>query len=185
MDKPIKKLTHQQILSSKPSVKDVRAMDRMPVVLVLDNLRSLYNIGSIFRTADAVLVEKIYLCGITGHPPNKEIEKVALGAVEVVPFEYCAKTVDCLGKLKKAGYKIVALELTDRSIRYNKAKYSFPCALVLGNEVDGVGDGVMKMVDLAVDIPMKGRANSLNVATAMAVVSYEIFDQWQNAKSNL
>ena len=179
MDKSIKKLTHQEILQSKPSVDTVRQKKRMPLVLVLDGLRSLYNVGSIFRSADAILVEKIFLCGITGCPPNKEIEKVALGAVEVVPFEYFEKTIDCLDSLKKQGYQIIALELTEKSERYNQARYEFPCALILGNEVDGVADEVMTRVDRAVDIPMLGRANSLNVATAMAVVGYEVFAQWE------
>ena len=178
MDKRIKKLTHQQILVSKPSVDKVKTLKRTPLILVLDNLRSLYNVGAIFRTADAILVEKIYLCGITGHPPNKEIEKVALGAVEVVPFEYVENTEDCLKKLKKSGYELIALELTDKSSRYNQTKYKFPCALIVGNEVDGISDGAMKLIDQAVDIPMLGRANSLNVATALAVVSYEIFENY-------
>lgn len=178
MDKPIKKLTHQQILKSKPSVGKVKKLKRTPLVLVLDNLRSLYNIGSIFRSADAILVEKIYLCGITGCPPNKEIEKVALGAVEVVPFQHFTRVEDCLKKLKKLGYTIYALELTNNSVNYKQEKYHFPCALVLGNEVDGISEEAMTVVDRAVDIPMKGRANSLNVATAMAVVGYEIFDQY-------
>ena len=178
MDKPIKKLTHQQILKAKPTVDKVRKLKRTPLVLVLDSLRSLYNIGSIFRSADATLVEKIYLCGITGCPPNKDIEKVALGAVEVVPFEYYKSVTDCLKKLKKLGYTIYALELTNNSVNYKQEKYRFPCALVLGNEVDGIDEKAMTLVDRAVDIPMKGRANSLNVATAMAVVSYEIFDQY-------
>lgn len=141
---------------------------------MLDNIRSLYNVGSLFRTADALLVEKIILCGITGTPPDKQIEKVALGAVETVPFEYAKDIGETVRKLKAAGKQIVALELTKESINYRKADYAEEIALVVGNEVDGVTDEVLEMADLAVDIPMKGRANSLNVATATAVVAYEI-----------
>lgn len=141
---------------------------------MLDNIRSLYNTGSLFRTADALLVEKIVLCGITGTPPNKQIEKVALGAVETVPFEYEKDVATAVGKLKDQGKQIIALELTKESIDYREAEYTQNIALVVGNEVDGVNDRVLDMCDLVVDIPMKGRANSLNVATATAVVAYEI-----------
>lgn len=155
----------------------VREYKRLPLVVVADNLRSLYNIGSIFRTSDAILVEKIFLCGISGKPPNKEIEKVALGAVETVPFEYCAEVGDCVRRLKSEGYQIVALELTKQSVNYLEAKYERPLALILGNEIDGVSDEVLAMADLAVDIAMRGRANSLNVATAFAVVGYDVYDK--------
>lgn len=152
----------------------------MPLVVVADNLRSLYNIGSIFRTSDAILVEKIFLCGISGKPPNKEIEKVALGAVETVPFEYCTEVGDCVRRLRLEGYQIVVLELTKQSVNYRLARYEKPLALILGNEIDGVSDEVLAMADLAVDIPMRGRANSLNVATAFAVVGYDVYDKFQS-----
>jgi len=152
----------------------------LPLVVVIDNLRSLYNIGSIFRTSDAILVEKIFLCGISGQPPNKEIEKVALGAVDTVAFEYCAEVGDCVKKLKSAGYQIVVLELTKQSVNYRQAKFMKPLALVLGNEIDGVSDEVLAMADLAVEIPMRGRANSLNVATAFAVVAYDVYDKFKS-----
>lgn len=158
------------------------AMPRLPVVLVLDGLRSLYNIGSIFRTADALLIEKIYLCGICGTPPNKQIEKVALGAVDTVPFEYMVSVGDCLEKLKKEGRGIVAVELTGESENYRNTEYHFPMALLLGNEVEGVSETGMAFADSAVDIPMQGRANSLNVATAVAVVGYEILAQFRLKK---
>ncbi len=183
MDIPIIKLTHQEILLSKPSVEETKNFQRIPVVLVLDNLRSLYNIGSIFRTADALLIEKIYLCGICGHPPNKQIEKVALGAEETVPFEYWPDVNACLQKLKADGRTIVALELTHQSAHYKKADYPFPLALVVGNEVEGIGEEAIKFCDRAIDIPMKGRANSLNVATAVAVAGYEIYDRYVKVKS--
>lgn len=173
----IHKLTHQEILRSKPSIEKVKAMRRLPLTLVLDNVRSLYNIGSIFRTADGLLIEKIYLCGICGKPPNKEIEKVALGAVETVPWEYFEETADCLKKLRSEGKSIWALELTDQSKNYRKTKYELPLALVVGNEIDGINENILACCDGAIDIPMLGRANSLNVATATAIVAYEIAGQ--------
>jgi tRNA G18 (ribose-2'-O)-methylase SpoU len=180
MDKPIKKLTHQEILRSKPSVEEVGKKARTPLTLVLENIRSLYNIGSIFRTADALLVEKIYLCGISGTPPNHEIEKVALGAVETVPFEYRENCAQLLQELREQGKGIMALEITHQSEHYRKVKYKFPLVLVAGNEVDGVSEAALEQCQGSVMIPMLGRANSLNVATATAVVGYEVFDQFNN-----
>ncbi len=152
----------------------------MPLYVVLDNIRSLHNVGAIFRTADGILAGKLFLCGITGHPPRKEIEKAALGAIDVVPWEYSPSTKETLLKLKETGVKICALELTGDSIDFKKAEYSFPMALVIGNEVFGISDNVMHLVDMAISIPMLGRANSLNVSTAFGVAGYEILAQYMN-----
>ncbi len=150
----------------------------MPVTVVADNIRSLYNLGSIFRTSDAVLLEKICLCGISGCPPNVEIEKVALGATNTVEFEYFESSEECVRSLKKRGLKIYALEITDQKIQYDQLEYQFPLALIIGNEVEGVSDEVMKYVDQAIFIPMRGRANSLNVSNALAVCLYKISEQF-------
>lgn len=174
----IVKHTHEEIQNSKPSVEEVQKKARTPFVVVLDNIRSIYNVGAIFRTCDAILAEKLYLCGITGHPPRKDIDKVALGAVEVVPWKYSPTTHETLLKLKEKGYQICALELTQQSVHYKKADYAFPLALIVGNEVDGISEDIMPLVDMAVDIPMLGRANSLNVATAFGIVGYEILSRY-------
>lgn len=176
----IQKYSHEEIQQSKPSVEEVLKKPRTPLFVVLDNIRSIYNVGAIFRTSDAILVEKIYLCGITGHPPRKDIDKVALGAVETVPWEYLPSVKETLLKLKENGVKICALELTKQSVHYREAQYPFPVALVLGNEVEGLSEEAMELVDMAVDIPMLGRANSLNVATAYGIVGYEILEQYRN-----
>ncbi len=176
----INKLSHLEILEVKPSITQVKKLDRIPVIILLDNIRSSYNIGSIFRTSDALLIKKIYLTGICGQPPNKEIEKVALGAVHTVPWEYKKDAYKCAKQLKKEGNKLIALELTHQSIDYKKAEYNFPLVLVVGNEIDGVNDKILEICDFAVDIQMNGRANSLNVATATAVVGYEILYKYQN-----
>ena len=180
MQSTIHKLSNQEIQASKPSIEDVKIQKRMPLVVVLDNIRSIYNVGAMFRTCDAVLAEKMFLGGITGHPPRKDIDKVALGAVEVVPWEYTPNVVETLIKLKENGVKIVALELTKQSVHYREAKYEFPMALLVGNEVEGISEEAMAYVDFAVDIPMLGRANSLNVATALGIVAYEIQYQFKN-----
>lgn len=169
----MKKLTHKEILKTKPSVIKVKKKKRSPICVVLDNVRSLYNVGAVFRTSDAVLVKKLYLCGITGCPPRKEISKTALGAEEVVPFEHRDSVVGVIKELKKKGVQIVAVELAHKAEVYYKAEYKFPVCFVVGHEVNGVGDEVMKLVDKAVKIPMLGRANSLNVATAYGIIVYD------------
>jgi len=175
--KTIKKLTHEEILKTKPSVDDVLQKKRTPVYIILDNIRSLYNVGAIFRTSDAVLIEKIFLCGITGEPPRKEISKTALGAEELVPYEHRDDAVEVVKELKNAGVHILAVELADEAVDYSKMKYDFPVALVFGHEVEGVSDEVMEEVDGAISLPMLGRANSLNVATCYGIVVYEILKQ--------
>ncbi|MCK9186327.1 RNA methyltransferase [Candidatus Gracilibacteria bacterium] len=170
----MKKLTHEEILQIKPSVEDTKTAKRNPFVAVLDNVRSLYNVGAIFRTSDAVMIEKLYLCGITGQPPRKEISKTALGAEEIVPWEYCESAVDAIKKLKKAGYTICAVEIAHESVQYDKATFKFPLCLVFGHEVEGISDEAMELVDMAVKVPMLGRANSLNVETCFGVVAYEV-----------
>ena len=159
-------------------MRQVQRMARTPLYVILDNIRSIHNVGAIFRTSDAILAEKLFLCGITGYPPRPDLEKAALGATQVVPWEYQASSVDAVKKLKDAGIRICALEQTHSSTHYKKTKYPFPVALILGNEVDGVSEELMKFVDMAIDIPMLGRANSLNVATAFGIVGYEILDQY-------
>lgn len=170
----MKKLTHEEILQIKPSVENVKNAERNPFVAVLDNVRSLYNVGAIFRTSDAVMLEKLYLCGITGQPPRKEISKTALGADEIVPWEYSDSAVDTIKKLKKDGYTICAVELAHESVQYDKADFKFPLCLVFGHEVAGISDEVMELVDMAVKVPMLGRANSLNVETCYGIVVYEV-----------
>ncbi len=150
---------------------------RTPIFVILDNIRSIHNVGAIFRTCDALLVEKLYLCGITGHPPRKDIDKAALGAVEVVPWEYSVSTADLVKELKQRGVTICALELTHQSVNYRQADYPFPIAIIIGNEVEGVSENVLSLVDMIVDIPMLGRANSLNVTTAFGIAAYEIFSR--------
>lgn len=169
----MKKLSHEEILQVKPSVEAVKKKKRSPIYAVLDNIRSLYNVGAIFRTSDGVMLEKLYLCGITGCPPRNEISKTALGAEEIVPFEYSENAVDAVKKLKKKGVKIVAVEIAHGSVSYDKAEYDFPVCFVVGHEVKGISDELMTLVDMSVHVPMLGRANSLNVATCYGIIVYD------------
>lgn len=142
--------------------------------VIAHNIRSLYNVGTIFRTSDALGVAKIFLTGYTGRPPRKEIAKVALGAENIVPWEGIKNISSLLKRLKKDGVKIIALEKTELAIDYLDFSPQFPLALLLGNEVRGVSKSLLKQVDKIISLPMKGEKESLNVGVAMAVAGYYI-----------
>lgn len=145
-----------------------------PFYIILDNIRSLENVGSMFRTSDAMRVSKVFLCGITGRPPRDKISKTALGAEESVPWEHYSHTWRLIERLKKEGVQIICLEQTKNSISYNKFKPKFPVALVVGNEVKGISSTILKRADRVIDIPMKGKKESLNVAVALGIAGFEI-----------
>jgi tRNA G18 (ribose-2'-O)-methylase SpoU len=142
--------------------------------VICDNIRSLENVGSIFRTSDALGVTKIFLCGITGKPPHHKISKTALGAEDRIPFEYYKQTGRLIDKLKKDKIQIVALEQDKKSINYLKLIPEFPLALILGNEVKGVSKAILKKSDKIIFLPMSGQKESLNVSVAFGVAGYEI-----------
>lgn len=146
------------------------------IYLVLHNIRSAHNVGSIFRTADAAGVSKIYLCGYTPTPENIKVEKTALGAEKTVPWEQHKQTWRLLAKLKKEGIKIVALEQTPKSVDYRKFKPKFPMILVLGNEVSGLSKEILKYADKIIAIPMYGQKESLNVSVAVGIALYKVID---------
>src|SRR5574343_177447 len=134
--------------------------------VICDNIRSLENIGSIFRTCDALGVAKIYLCGISGKPPHHKISKTALGAEETIPWEYIKQTGRLIDKLKKDKIKVVALEQDKESVLYTEFKPKFPLALVIGNEVKGVSKAILKKCDKIIELPMLGKKESLNVSVS-------------------
>ena len=142
--------------------------------VICDNIRSLENIGSIFRTADALGVDKIFLCGISGKPPHHKISKTALGAEKTIPFEYCRQTGRLLDKLKKDKINIIALEQDKKAIDYRKFKPKFPLALIIGNEVKGISKSILDKSDKIIYLPMSGQKESLNVSVAFGVAGYEI-----------
>ncbi|MCB2406878.1 RNA methyltransferase [Hymenobacter lucidus] len=164
------------------SVADFKSTQKFPLTLVLDNVRSLHNVGSAFRTADAFAIEKIWLCGITGRPPQREITKTALGSTESVAWEYAATTIEALQQLKAAGYVVVAVEQTDGSqlLPAFRPEPGRPYALVMGNEVFGVDDEVLALCDAAVEIPQFGTKHSLNVSVAAGVVLWDFINKLEN-----
>lgn len=149
---------------------------KTPIVLVLDNIRSLHNVGSAFRTADAFLIEKIYLCGVTGTPPNKEIEKTALGATKTVEWKHVKSTLDAVKELKKEGYKIISVEQADESTKLHQftSKTKEKLALVFGNEVYGVEQEVVDASDVVVEIPQLGTKHSFNVSVSIGIVLWQL-----------
>lgn len=147
---------------------------RFPISVIVDNVRSLYNVGSIFRTSDGALVEKLYLTGFTPHPPRKEIDKTALGATKTVPWEYHKDPLDVIAMMKKRKTKICVLELTTRSEPYYALQRSdFPLCVVVGNEVTGIAKEIIDQADAAIEIPMFGNKQSLNVAVAFGIVVFD------------
>lgn len=158
-------------------MEDFRKAKKMPVVLLLDNVRSLHNVGSAFRTADAFACEKIYLAGITGQPPHREIHKTALGATDSVSWEYSSSSGEIADKLKKDGYRIIVVEQTTESITLNTLTIlpTEKICLVFGNEINGVSEEVIALADTAVEIPQAGTKHSLNISVCVGIVCWELF----------
>ena len=174
----IRKLTFNEIFERQPNLDELRKIERMPFYALAENIRSMHNVGSLFRTSDGVRLSKLFLSGYTARPPRKEIDKTALGATDSVPWEYVENSVDVVRNLKKQGVKIVALEHTSKSVSYFDYTYDFPVCLVLGNEVDGVSQDVLSLADAAIDIPMEGVKQSLNVSVAYGIVIYHFLDKY-------
>lgn len=171
-----KKLSMDQL--HRISVQEFKDSEKTPIVLVLDNIRSMSNIGSMFRTADAFHLEGLFLCGITAQPPHREINKTALGATESVDWQYSSTTIDCVRRLKQENYKIIAVEQTENSIflqDYRGGKERI--ALVFGNEVEGVDQEVIDMCDSVIEIPQFGTKHSFNVSVSCGIVLWEVVRQ--------
>jgi 23S rRNA (guanosine2251-2'-O)-methyltransferase len=170
----MKKLSMDEL--NRLSVEEYKQIKKSPIVLVLDNIRSLNNVGSAFRTGDAFRIEKIYLCGITGTPPHRDIQKTALGATESVEWEYCLDTLEAVEKLKADGFLICALEQVDRSISLNdfKAEKGQKYALIFGNEVFGVEEKVLETCDSVLEIPQLGTKHSLNISVSLGIAVWDL-----------
>lgn len=150
-----------------------------PLTIILENIRSAYNVGSIFRTSDGAGIEKLILTGYTPYPPHNRIPKTALGAIDNVNWERVEDILKVIEDLKGKDYEIISVELDERAIEYTKVEYKKPTALIFGNEVDGVSKAVMEKSDKIVYIPMFGTKNSLNVSVAFGISVYEVVKQWR------
>lgn len=171
----MRKLENKEL--ERKSIADFKEAEKTPIIIVLDDIRSLHNIGSVFRTADAFLIEKIYLCGITAIPPNKEIHKTALGATETVTWEYQENVLDVIENLKKENVSVFAIEQVENSIflqDFNVDKTK-KYALVFGNEVYGVAQSAIELCDGTIEIPQLGTKHSLNISVSAGIVVWDLF----------
>lgn len=176
----MKKLSMEEL--NRLSVEEFKKVNKNPLVIILDNVRSLNNVGSAFRTADAFLVEKIYLCGITGTPPHREIQKTALGATDSVTWEYRENTLELMKELSKEGFITCALEQASHSISLNKfqPKPNRPYALIFGNEVFGVEEEVVREADQVLEIPQLGTKHSLNISVSIGITLWDFVNKMGN-----
>lgn len=177
-DQPYNQNWPVQIQEQKPSPKVFAKLPRTPIYIVLDNIRSAHNVGAIFRTADSVRAAKVYICGLTPKPPHPHIKKTALRAYEFVPWQACASTLKAITSLQAKEVKVYAIEQTSQSQLYTDKIIDFPAAFVFGHELGGVAAEVLNQVDEVLQLPMLGMAVSLNVATAVGVVSYWALNQY-------
>ena len=159
------------------SKEEYEKVEKLPVIIVLDNVRSLSNVGAVFRSADAFRIGELFLCGITACPPHREIHKTALGADETVPWRYFSTTVEACAELKRMGYKIFAVEQAENSVMLQDFVAEPGSAFIMGNEVDGVADEVLPLCDGAIEIPQEGTKHSLNVSVCSGIFMWELFRQ--------
>ena len=175
----MRKLKNNEL--NRLNLEEFKNSQKTPLVIVLDNVRSAHNVGSVFRTSDAFLVEKICLCGITPTPPHKEIRKTALGASESVNWDHYANSMDCIQELKAEGYHIISIEQADKAVMLNNFTPQKDCkyALVFGNEVKGVEQEIVSASDTVIEIPQYGTKHSLNISVSSGVVIWDFFQKLQ------
>jgi tRNA G18 (ribose-2'-O)-methylase SpoU len=166
-------------------VDDFKIIEKIPLIIILDNIRSLSNVGSVFRTSDAFIIKEIILCGITATPPHREIQKTALGATESVSWRYEEKTIDAVRALQTHNTKVFAVEQADQSQMLDQFEFDFKqdVALVFGNEVKGVSDEVVQAADGCIEIPQFGTKHSLNISISVGILIWEAFQQFQQKLS--
>lgn len=179
----MRKLKLQEL--NRISADEFREQAKAPFYLVLDNIRSGLNVGSAFRTADAFALQSIYLCGITAQPPHREILKTAIGATESMEWTYFESTVDAINGLRQQGIKVIGVEQTDESQPLPNFPYdpALPYALVFGNEVRGISDEVLPLLDACIEVPQFGTKHSLNISVCLGLVVWDLFKRWKYPNS--
>jgi len=170
----MRKLLNSEL--ERKTLEEFKKAEKAPIVIVLDNVRSQSNVGSIFRTADAFLTKAIYLCGITAQPPHRDIQKTALGATESVSWKYFPETLDAIHKLREAGYRIIGIEQAEGSVELQDFRIvkGEKYALIFGNEVNGVDQKIINLCDYCVEIPQFGTKHSFNIAISVGIVLWEM-----------
>ncbi len=175
----MKKRTNDELKAARPTIEEIKNIPRIPVSFLVENVRSVHNVGAIFRTADGIGAEKIYLTGYTAYPPRNDLSKVALGAEQSVPWEQYDNPLEISEFIKSQGIQLIGLEQTRSSPSIYEYNWGFPVCVVLGNEVTGVSDELLNACDICLEIPMRGVKQSLNVSVAAGVVGYEILRMYQ------
>lgn len=158
---------------------EYKKAEKFPIIIVLDNIRSMHNVGSIFRTCDAFRIEALFLCGITAQPPHREIQRTALDATETVDWKYFESIFEAVNGLKKNGYKVFGIEQVDKSVLLNDffPEKNKKIALILGNEIEGVSDDILPLIDSCIEIPQFGMKHSLNVSVSAGIVIWDIINK--------
>jgi tRNA G18 (ribose-2'-O)-methylase SpoU len=173
--KPMRKLRNEEL--NRPTVAKYRSSTKIPVIIILDNVRSMNNVGSVFRTCDAFLIKELYLCGITAQPPHREINKTALGATESVQWSYFRKTQDAVEKARSNNFHVVGVEQTTSSVPLQSFKpdHQVPHALIFGNEFNGIDQNIIDVCDTSIVIPQFGTKHSLNIAVSAGIVIWHFY----------
>ena len=168
------KRCNDKLKADRPTLQEVKFIPRLPISILLENIRSVYNVGSIFRSADGFGAEKIYITGYTPYPPREDLHKTALGAEDAVPWEYIENPIEAAKTIKKQNIPLVLIEQTNDSQSIYDMDFQFPICFIVGNEVSGVSEDLSKLADFQIELPMRGIKQSLNVSVAVGVVGYEL-----------
>ena len=176
------KRTNDELKADRPSIKEVGNIPRLPISILVENVRSVHNVGSIFRSADGFGANMIYLTGYTAYPPRQDLSKTALGSENAVPWEYLENPIDMVTKIKSKEIKLVLLEQTVSSKCIYDIKWEFPICFIIGNEVQGVSEELSALADIHAEIPMRGIKQSLNVSVATGVAGYEFSRIYSNER---
>tara|TARA_B110000263_G_C15175096_1_gene448819 strand:+ start:338 stop:892 length:555 start_codon:yes stop_codon:yes gene_type:complete len=183
MSKRIKR-NNDELKADRPTINEVKFIPRLPISILVENVRSVHNVGSIFRSADGFGAEKIYLSGYTAHPPREDLHKTALGAEDAVPWEYFENPLDAAEVIKKQGIPLILIEQTKQSKSMYEIDWEFPVCFIVGNEVSGVSEELSAMADIHAELPMRGVKQSLNVSVATGVVGYEFSRYYSQYKKS-
>ena len=178
------KRCNDELKADRPTIGEVEFIPRIPISILVENVRSVHNVGSIFRSADGFGAEKIYLTGYTAHPPRKDLHKTALGAEDAVPWEYYENPLDAVEVIKKQGISLILIEQTKQSKSMYDIDWEFPLCFIVGNEVSGVSEDLSNMANIHVELPMRGVKQSLNVSVAAGVVGYEFSRYYSQYKKS-
>ena len=168
------KRSNDELKADRPTISEVKFIPRLPISILVENVRSVHNVGSIFRSADGFGADKIYLSGYTAHPPREDLHKTALGSEDAVPWEYFKNPIDAAKTIKSEGISLVLIEQTKQSQMMYEMDWEFPICFIVGNEVTGVSEELSALADIHAELPMRGIKQSLNVSVAAGVVGYEL-----------